>query len=98
MLSRFDTLPPSSSTSCSYLLYMLRAAVSFTGVSWNAAPALGHSVSFQWLGKAVLSAHVLALLFGKKESFPEAVHYPSLESQALHGSLLAASWRNFTTA
>lgn len=72
MLSRFDTMPPGSSTSCSYLLYITRAVSSFTWTSWNAELAVrGVLLNFNWqwffgrLGKAILSVHVPALLSAK---------------------------------
>lgn len=46
MLSRFDTMPPSGSTSWSYLLCTWRGC-RLSGASWTAAGASWHSVNFR---------------------------------------------------
>lgn len=80
MLSRFDTLPPSSSTSCSYLLYIRRAVASFSEPSWNTELApRGILLNFNWhwilgrLGESIFSVRVSAFLW-ELESLAEAVN------------------------
>lgn len=71
MLRRFDSTPPSSSTSCSYLLCIRRAEASFSLTSWNTElmfRGIWLNFSWQWifgrLGEAISSIHILASLFG----------------------------------